>query len=78
MRIENNSVSSASQPLFGNRIRSQQKVSNNTPSINTAYRVEISNMAQRMLEEVEDDLVTFNSDALQYDKNMKLVYKQGM
>jgi len=77
MRIENNTISSPSQTLFGNRVNKTQRASK-TSTLNNAYRLDISNMAQRMLEEMEDDLVTFNSDVLNYDKNMKLIYKQGM
>lgn len=77
MRINSNNttgVSSASQSLFGNRIR--QKEISSSPAYTSAYKVEISNRAMDMMRQYgEEDLATFNSDVLNYTRNLKLEFK---
>lgn len=74
MRIENSGISSLNQPSFENKVRSRANVqNNNTASSRNAYRLDISQRSQDMMQMYKDEpLAIFNSDVLSYSKDLKL------
>lgn len=75
MRVNNNTISSPSQPLFGSRVRQKENIRTN--NISGAYKVDISNWAMNLLSEYEDDVPIFNSNVLNYSKDLNLTYKRN-
>lgn len=69
MRVNNSTISS-NRPVFGSN--NTRRNTAKSQSMSSAYKVEISNWATKMLAEFDDDLAEFNYDVLSYDKNLKL------
>ena len=72
MRINDSRVSSTTHTGFDSRVR---RTIPKNKAILEAYRLDISNMALRMLNELDDDVAIFNSDVISYNKTLKLSFK---
>ena len=78
MRINNNTISTPSQPDFNRQVQRAEQVNSSTSSrMGSAYSVSISNWAQDIMSQFKDEEVAiFNSDVLSYSSNLDLTMKR--